>query len=225
MATSLNLQKENLEDEKSKKTQEVKSVQFMSFLENQKNQKYSLQANMISKEIQKLEKDRQNYIAQAKKLEVNARKLESLIAKLTSKKKPNQSYSYKFVSGLMSWPVRGSILRYYGLQNHEKYNIQTINNGIDISAAPGTSVKAAAEGEVVYSDSFTGSGYMIIIDHKNGFHSVYSNNSQLLVSRGSHVSKGQSIALSGSNPANGQNALHFEVRKNGKPVNPLSYLK
>lgn len=224
---SLNLQKSNLENETVKKTDAVKSVQFKGLLENQKAKKYSLQNNQISQEIKKHEKDRLTFINQAKKLEQSAKNLESLIRKLTVKAKPSvqKKYTYKFTGGILNWPAKGRVIKNFGLQTHEKYNIQTKNNGIDIALTSGSAVRASADGQVVYSDAFSGSGKMIIIDHKNGFHTVYSYNSQLLVARGTNVTKGQNIALSGISPSDGTSALHFEIRKNGKPVNPFNYLK
>ena len=221
---SLSLQKKTLENETNKTELAVKNIHFQGLVENKKAKNYLFQTSKLEKDIQKYEQERKSYLQKAQKLQKNAQALQALIKKLTPKPTEQKHYSYKFPGGQLSWPVKGKIIRQYGVQTHEKYNISTMNNGVDIAVNFGSSVKASADGEVVYADTFSGSGQMIIIDHKNGYHSVYGNNSQLNVSRGAHVKKGQAIAYSGNSSSTGEASVHFELRKNGKPVNPLGYL-
>lgn len=112
------------------------------------------------------------------------------------------------------WPIKGSILKTYGAED---------NKGIDIAAEIGQTVRAAAAGKVVYSgDALVGYGNLLIIKHDDLFLSAYANNSKLLVTEGDEVSVGQAIAEVGS--VGSQACLHFEIRKNGNPVNPAEYL-
>jgi len=87
-----------------------------------------------------------------------------------------------------------------------------------------SSIKAFADGEVAFAGLFVGSGNMIIIDHKNGFHSIYSFNNTLLVIKGEYVQKGQVIALSGMTGAASEPSLRFELRRNRVAVNPVEYV-
>lgn len=114
------------------------------------------------------------------------------------------------------WPVKGKIIQRYSPGSGKK--------GIDISAAKGSLIKAAEAGKVVYSgQGLVGYGRLIIIKHNDAFLSAYAHNQSLLVNEGQIVKKGQSIARLGRSGTDGYK-LHFEIRKNGKPVNPVSYL-
>ena len=113
------------------------------------------------------------------------------------------------------WPVRGKIV---------KSGSPTSKKGVDISGRLGQDIKAAAQGDVVYSGSgLLGYGRLIIIKHNEKFLSAYAYNSELLVREGESVSTGQTIAKMGKS-STGQALLHFEIRKNGKSVNPLKLL-
>jgi lipoprotein NlpD len=96
--------------------------------------------------------------------------------------------------------------------------------GVDIAGKIGQPVRAAAPGKVVYSGSgLRGYGKLIIIKHNKTFLSAYAHNSQILVKEGQSVAKGYKIAEMGDSDAD-QAKLHFEIRKFGKPVDPLKYL-
>lgn len=115
------------------------------------------------------------------------------------------------------WPVKGRVVKTY------KAN-KTSRKGIGISGKSGQSITAAAGGSVVYSgNGLINYGNLIIIKHSHSFLSAYAHNKSLLVKEGDFVKSGQAIAKIGQNKA-GKSQLHFEIRRNGKPVNPLNYL-
>jgi lipoprotein NlpD len=119
--------------------------------------------------------------------------------------------------GRWVWPTRGRLLRSYQSSGRGK-------KGIEIGGHDGQPVKAAASGKVVYAGSgLVGYGRLIIIKHNENLLSAYGHNSKLLVSEGDQVKAGQQIAEMGSSGTN-RTGLYFEIRKDGKPVNPLSYL-
>lgn len=112
------------------------------------------------------------------------------------------------------WPVRGKVVNGYS----------DSNKGLDIAVPPGTPVKATSSGTVVYAGSnLHGYGQLIIVKHNDDVMTAYAHNSKLLVHEGSKVNAGQTIALSGDSEASSP-MLHFEVRRAGKPVNPMDYL-
>jgi len=115
------------------------------------------------------------------------------------------------------WPTRGRL--------HRTYNAgDPARNGIDIVGKEGQAITASAGGQVVYSgDGLIGYGELIIIKHSEKMLSAYAHNKKRLVKEGDQVSSGQNIAEMGRNAGNEQ-LLHFEIRVNGKPVNPLTYL-
>lgn len=115
------------------------------------------------------------------------------------------------------WPSDGKVIGTYvdGDQTRQ---------GLDIAGKSGDPVLAAAAGEVVYSgNGLIGYGELIIIKHNASFLSAYGHNRKRLVKEGERVAEGQQIAEMGST-ASSRDELHFEIRKNGKPVNPLDYL-
>ena len=115
------------------------------------------------------------------------------------------------------WPVEGRVVRQYDAGAIGK-------RGIGIAAEPGSDVAAAAPGQVVYSgDGLRGYGNLIIIKHNERFLTAYGYNRELLVGEGEQVSGGQAIARVGGS-ANRNGELHFEIRQQGDPVNPLNYL-
>ena len=115
------------------------------------------------------------------------------------------------------WPVKGKIIEKYSNKNGG-------NSGIDIAARAGTSILAAAPGKVVYSgNGLRGYGNLVIIKHNASFLSAYAHNRKLLVKEGQSVKSGQKIAELGDTGTS-RAKLHFEIRKNGKPVDPLRYL-
>ncbi len=114
------------------------------------------------------------------------------------------------------WPARGSIIAYFSSQNGQK--------GIDIGGQNGQPVITAAPGVVVYSGSgLRGYGQMVIVKHNDQFLSAYAHNSRLLVKEGDVIKAQTKIAEMGQTDTESVR-LHFEIRKNGQPVNPMLYL-
>lgn len=115
------------------------------------------------------------------------------------------------------WPSNGAILKHFA-------GATTLEKGIDISGKLGEPVFAAASGQVVYAGSgLRGYGKLLIIRHNDTFLSAYAHNNKLLVKEGDFVKAGQRIADMGSSGTNGVK-LHFEIRRDGTPENPLKYL-
>ncbi|HEY9050539.1 MAG TPA: peptidoglycan DD-metalloendopeptidase family protein, partial [Gammaproteobacteria bacterium] len=115
------------------------------------------------------------------------------------------------------WPVKGRIIKTFNASD-------TARKGIGIAGSQGQSVVAAASGRVVYSgNGLISYGNLVIIKHSNDFLSAYAYNKSLLVSEGDFVRAGQAIAHMGVSD-NDRPQLHFEIRKEGKPVDPLRYL-
>ena len=115
------------------------------------------------------------------------------------------------------WPLKGNIIKPFSLK-------QPVNKGIDIAGKKGDKVVAAADGAVVYAGgNLRGYGKLVIIKHNDTFLSAYGNNASLLVKEGETVKAGKAIARVGSSSTDVE-MLHFEIRVDGKPVDPLRYL-
>ncbi len=121
-------------------------------------------------------------------------------------------------SGQLGWPVAGPVTSGYG------WRWGRMHEGIDIAVGTGTPVHAGAAGTVIYSGWMSGYGYLVVIDHGNGLSTASAHNSSLIVGLGAVVQKGFVIALSGNTGRSTGPHVHFEVRVNGAPVDPLGYL-
>ena len=123
--------------------------------------------------------------------------------------------------GRMRWPVRGRVVSAFGTPSGGKKN-----DGIDIAVPEGTPVKAAENGVVIYAgDGLKDFGNTVLVRHEDGLVTVYGHASQIKVSRGDTVRRGQEIALSGLSGNADSPKLHFEVRKNSAPVDPTGFLE
>ena len=125
-------------------------------------------------------------------------------------------------TGSFRWPTSGTITSRYGSRNI--FGGTSFHGGIDIANSYGTDIVAADGGIVTYAGWMSGYGYLVQIDHQNGYVTYYGHNSSLLVSVGDKVFKGQHIAEMGSTGRSTGNHCHFEVRLNGERQNPLNYL-
>jgi murein DD-endopeptidase MepM/ murein hydrolase activator NlpD len=118
------------------------------------------------------------------------------------------------------WPTRGRVINNFGA----KVNGAT-NDGIDLAVPEGTQVRAADDGVVAYAgNELKGYGNLVLVRHSNGFVTAYANASELLVKRNDQVHKGQVILKSGQTGSASAPQLHFEVRKNSSPVDPMQFL-
>ena len=122
--------------------------------------------------------------------------------------------------GGLGWPVSGSLLASYGGRLPDGRS----SDGVLIAAPAGTTVKAVADGTVVFADWMTGYGNILIIDHGNGYMSLYAHNDGLLRDVGDAVKRGDAVASVGTSGGQGRPALYFELRRNGSPVNPGAWL-
>ena len=129
-----------------------------------------------------------------------------------------------FPTGSFRWPCNGTLTSYFGRRNTGIRGASTYHEGIDIANSYGTAIYAADGGTVSYSGWMSGYGYLVIIDHGNGYQTYYGHNSSLIVSVGEHVYKGQQIARMGSTGISSGNHCHFGIKINGTFVNPLNYL-
>ncbi len=121
-------------------------------------------------------------------------------------------------------PVDGEISSPFGMRNHPIKKVNKVHEGVDLSSSKGDPILAAASGTVEYSGYNSGYGYHVIIDHKNGYHTLYAHSSKLLVKEGELVKKGQKIALVGSTGLSTGPHLHFEIRIGNTPVDPTKYI-
>ena len=128
--------------------------------------------------------------------------------------------------GTYNWPVPSTkyITSYYGYRIHPVYGYKKFHSGIDIGASYGADIVAMADGKVTLASWNGGYGKCVVVNHGGGLTSLYGHNSDILVSYGQEVKKGQVIAKAGSTGVSTGPHLHFEVRKNGSTTDPRGYV-
>ena len=238
---------QNLQLYQQIKGQEAEIAAFRKELEGQEQQLEKLQQQVRDQEevalkqqdlkasllaqVKEQRKSTEDDIAQLKK---ESQELQNLVDKFRSKisglekeKARIKKFNYARKKGAFDWPVQGKVISNFGKQKHASLNTYVINNGIEISAPAGTDVLAIEQGNVLYADIFKSYGLMVIIDHGDDFYTVYAHLGATGVKENTRVLKGQVIGQVGNGKNGHSNVpnLYFELRQDGKPEDPLLWLK
>ncbi len=126
-------------------------------------------------------------------------------------------------AGRYDWPVTGNLLTHFGREVSSRFGTLIAHNGVEITAPERTPVKAVRDGKVAFARAFTGFGQLVIVDHGEKAFSLYGHLSSLAVQQGEAVTRGQVVGTTGVTPT-GAPALYFELRIDGKPVDPVIWL-
>jgi len=183
--------------------------------------------------------------AALRELQANARRLQTMIERLEAQQR--KSYTSKLgrkkilgereplppvadkgfgaQRGRLAIPVRGEIVGRYGRHKHPEYNSYTVNNGISIAAPQGADIRSVFDGQVIFADYFKGYGNMVIVDHGGGYFSLYGHASRLAKKVGSQVSRNDVIASVGDLDSSRGPMLYFELRYQGKPIDPSPWFR
>jgi murein DD-endopeptidase MepM/ murein hydrolase activator NlpD len=162
-------------------------------------------------------------------LDHNLDQLEHIIGKETEEQKQLfqdlKAYEHRLDHMPSIWPVYAKISSPFGVRFHPIYRRYIGHEGVDLAVLSGSKVRAAADGTVSFAGWEAGYGLLIKINHDYGYETRYGHNSSLLVHAGQTVKKGQVICLSGNTGESTGPHVHYEVRMNGRPVNPVPFLK
>ncbi len=170
------------------------------------------------KELESIQGSRNELEKALDELEQTSKQIEAEIRQYQEKNQTNLG------TGKYIWPVRGQIVQNFGWRIHPILRKRQFHTGLDIAVESGTPILAADSGVVIFSGYNGGYGKMLLIDHGSGFSTLYGHASALLVDKGQTVVKGQIVARVGTTGLSTGPHLHFEIRKNGTPVNPRDYL-
>ncbi|MBE9536146.1 MAG: peptidoglycan DD-metalloendopeptidase family protein, partial [Proteobacteria bacterium] len=164
-----------------------------------------------------------------KEMEASSREIGNLINNFEERLIQESQYgggnSFRSLKGRLDFPAKGDIVTFFGKRKDPKFNTTIFQKGIDIAVPEGTEVRAVFDGKILYADWFRGYGKIIIIDHGEGFYSLSAHLSKLDKKVNDRINKGETIALSGDTGSLKGPYLYFEIRKKGKPVDPLDWLK
>ena len=132
--------------------------------------------------------------------------------------------NFEALKGLLSWPVKGRIVSFYGPYRDEKTDVVNFQSGINIKAERGEPIRAVTGGYTIFSSWFKGFGNMLIVDHGNHYYTVYAHLEEMFKVKGDRVEKNEVIATVGDSGSLAGPGLHFEIRHHGKPVDPLDWI-
>jgi septal ring factor EnvC (AmiA/AmiB activator) len=216
--TSIELKKKEIETEKKKKADKLAQVK----------------------------QDKKKYLASLQELEANSKRLQTIVERLearskkqrlakepkkrTAKKLPPEpppvtDHGFGSQKGRLSMPVRGEVISSFGKHKHSQFNSYTMNNGISIAAPAGTDVHAIYEGKVIFAEYFKGYGNLVIVDHGDGYFSLYAHNAKITKKVGTNVSKNDILASVGDVDSTNGSMLYFEIRYQGKPIDPAPWVR
>ncbi len=235
----LRILKANLERDAVKKGRIAQSI-------SQKKREIEQEKLKKADYLVKVRHDRKSYEVSLKELQANASRLQSMMNRLEALSRRNLSSRHEkpgsklkpladlplvpdrgFASqkGRMSMPVHGQVVESFGKHKHPEFNSYTFSKGLSISSNAGTEIKSIYEGSVIYADYFKGFGNMIIVDHGGGYFSLYAHAARLNKKVGSEVARNETIATVGDVDSTKGPILYFEIRHQGKPVDPVGWVR
>ena len=195
-----------------------KTERTMIVLKGIRAKKYLRLASLKRKvgDYKAVEKARENRLEALLKEQEQRRKLAEARAPQRKGQRPEV--------GSLLWPAEGEVVTLFGRQKHPTFETYVNKKGIEIRTGEGSKIRAVSSGNVVYADWLKGYGLVVILDHNNGFFSLYAHASQLLVKDSDRVQVGQVLGETGESGLTDKNILYFELRKGTEPVNPLDWL-
>jgi len=224
------LEREAARKEQIKDDIEVKKKE----IEDEKRKKAS--------DLVKVRADKKGYVASIKELELNARRLQTMVERLDAKKRKSYTRKDKHVvgglslppvpdkgfasqKGRLSLPLKGEIFAGFGRHKHPEFNSYTVSNGISITAPTGSDIRSVYEGQVIFADYFKGYGNMVIVDHGGGYFSLYAHAAKVMKKVGATVGRNEVVASVGDTDSSHGPMLYFEIRYQGKPVDPAAWVR
>ena len=127
--------------------------------------------------------------------------------------------------GKLDWPVKGQVIGGFGKAKHHEFSTEVFRKGLEIEAPVGEEIRVIEKGRVVFADRFSGYGKMLIIDHGDRYYTVYAHLSDFLKKNGDLVVRGEAVALVGDSDSLAGSKLYFEMRKDGKSIDPAPWFR
>jgi len=180
--------------------------------------------------LTKITQEKDSYNRTVEELERSAMRVDSLLRELETRRRalamrpPTAPALPRGAKGALPWPADGQVISFFGRQKHQTFNTYVLRKGIEIRTTEGSFIHAVMPGTVVYADWLKGYGLVIILDHANGFFSLYAHASKILAKVGEQVAEGHPIGETGDTGIIGENTLYFELREGAEPVDPLHWL-
>jgi septal ring factor EnvC (AmiA/AmiB activator) len=171
--------------------------------------------------------DRARALKELEQAAVRLQKMMDEISRRPIGKRPGQAASQgiELSRGKLEWPVRGKIASGFGKTRHPEFSAEVFRQGIAIEAPIGEEIKAVENGQIVFAERFSGYGKMVIIDHGNRYFSVYAHLSEILKKKWDKIERGETLGRAGDSDSLAGSGLYFEMRRDGKPIDPLPWFQ
>ena len=220
LISSISEERRQLQEKKKLLEANEQALQEAQQAKQAKEKQLQVKADQREAALKEAQKDRKSYEQGLKALEQASAEIEAMIRRM------QQGNSAYMGTGKFTWPTPGYTIinSSYGMRYHPIVKQNKLHTGIDIKAPKGAKIVAVDDGTVIYSGYNSAYGNMTIINHGGGISTLYAHQSKFETSEGAVVKKGQTIGRVGSTGWSTGPHLHFEVRKNGTPVKPNSYL-
>ena len=218
--------------EQAERQREEARVGMLSYKQSTEKQLSEMKSVKREKKIYltKITQQKESYEHALQELERSASRIDSLLHELETRRRatavrpPTGGMAPRGAKGALPWPADGSVISFFGRQKHPTFNTYVQRRGIEIKTVEGSDIHAVMPGAVVYADWLKGYGLVIILDHANGFFSLYAHASKILVTVGAQVEAGHAIGETGDTGMTGENTLYFELREGAEPLDPLQWL-
>jgi murein DD-endopeptidase MepM/ murein hydrolase activator NlpD len=220
---SLKDETEHLNDQKNQIKLQKDRISLLSQQLLTQKAEYEAQAQTQERLVSRLDTDRRALETAEDQLVKDAENIGVLIQQRLEVRS-GQGTIVVYGTGRMSYPSNGPITSGFGWRVHPVLGYSRFHSGTDFGAEYGTPIRAADRGTVIFAGEYGGYGNAVVIDHGNGLTTLYGHASALYVQEGQVVQRGQVLAAVGSTGLSTGPHLHFEVRQNGEPVDPIAYL-
>ncbi len=216
----------------AERQREVARVGMLAYKHSTERQLKEIQSVKREKKVYltKITQEKESSERALQELERSASRIDSLLRELEQRRRaaaarpPAGGFLPRGIKGSLPWPADGNVISYFGRQKHPTFNTYVQRKGIEIRTVEGSLIHAVMPGTVVYADWLKGYGLVIILDHANGFFSLYAHASKILTTAGARVAANQAIGETGDTGMTGENTLYFELREGAEPVDPLQWL-
>lgn len=217
-----------------RRKQQVAELDHLSKLRDEKekeNRHLTSQETQRQKMLADIRKEKTSFEAMVRELERSQKELVAMIKLLEKKRKTAQQRTIKSGvafdkrKGRLPWPIEGPIVTRFGKVTHPEYQTVIMNNGIDIGASKGEQVRCVAHGNVIHTGWMRGLGKMVIVEHSDGYLSIYAHLENIDVDVDEKLTPESIIGKVGATGSLGGSRMHFEIRKSSEALNPLDWLE
>jgi septal ring factor EnvC (AmiA/AmiB activator) len=181
-----------------------------------------------------LRREKSTRLRALKEMEAAAGRLEKMLEEISKRAvaKPRETPmppmpggGMESLRGALEWPVKGAISAPFGKFKHPEFAAEIVRSGVDIEASTGEAVRVVERGRIVYADRFSGYGKMVIVDHGERYFTIYGHLSEILKKNGDEIGRGEVLGRVGDSDSLAGSKLYFELRKDGRSVDPKPWFK